>query len=62
MSFQTSVKSFDLSYAKTIGMIAGAGSKTGRGFFNPVSLAVSSDGRIFVVNRNAPRVCVCNMD
>ena len=63
MSTQPATKTFSLEYVKTIGMISAGGSGVGgRGFLNPVGLDVSSDGRIFVVNRTQIRVCICNMD
>ena len=63
MSTQPATKTFNLEYLKTIGMISAGGRFTaGRGFLNPVGLDVSSDGRIFVLNRTQIRVCVCNMD
>ena len=52
-----------LDYVKTIGIVNNA--PVGRGFANPVDLAVHSDGRIFVLNRGAPvftRIGVTNMD
>ena len=55
-----------LEYVKTIGIYNNA--TTGRGFFNPCHLAVSGDGRIFVLNRCDPirgpgiRIGICNLD
>ena len=66
MSTQIASKPFTLQYVKTIGITNNG--DNGRGFANPVSLAVSSDGRIFVLNRCDPiradaiRVGICNLD
>ena len=52
-----------LEYVKTIGIVNNA--PVGRGFANPVDLAIHADGRIFVLNRGAPvftRIGVINMD
>ena len=55
-----------LDYVKTIGIVNNG--LNGRGFANPYDLAVSRDGRIFVLNRCDParasgiRVGVCNLD
>ncbi len=52
-----------LSYVKTIGMTSN--SATGRGFANPIDLAVTDDGRILVLNRGEyvfSRITVCNLD
>lgn len=52
-----------IEYVKTIGIVNNA--PVGRGFANPVDLAVHADGRIFVLNRGAPvftRIGVINMD
>ena len=55
-----------LDYVKTIGIVNNG--LNGRGFGNPYDLAVSRDGRIFVLNRCDPvraagiRVGVCNLD
>ena len=64
MITETVATTFNLEYVKTIGMHSSAIGSVGRGFLSPVGLDVSSDGRIFVLNRDArrPRVCVCNMD
>ena len=67
MSTQTAGIIFTLDYVKTIGILNN-GSGGGRGFLNPTDLAVSSDGRIFVISRcNAAvahrvRVSVCTLD
>ena len=49
-------------YLKTIGIVNNG--LNGRGFAYPYDLAVSADGRIFVLNRwdTAPRVGVCTLD
>ena len=47
-------------YAKTIGMLSTT--RDGRGFRMPYSLAVSGDGRIFVVNRVQMKVAICTYD
>ncbi len=63
MSTQTTTARENLSYTQTIGMIAAGGRyQAGRGFLGPYTLATSSDGRIFVVNRGASRVCICDLD
>ena len=63
MSTQTTTARENLSYTQTIGMIAAGGRyQAGRGFLSPYTLATSSDGRIFVVNRGASRVCICDLD
>ena len=55
-----------LQYVKTIGIVNNG--YNGRGFANPVDLAVSRDGRIFVLNRCDPvrataiRIGICNLD
>jgi DNA-binding beta-propeller fold protein YncE len=59
----TSTQKLSLEYLKTIGIVTN--SPTGRGFANPVDLAVSLEGRILVLNRGAPtftRVGVCSLD
>lgn len=59
----TAAKTLTLEYIKTIGIVNNA--PLGRGFANPVDLAVHPDGRIFVLNRGAPvftRVGVVTMD
>jgi DNA-binding beta-propeller fold protein YncE len=56
-------QALNLKYFKTIGLVNNQ--STGRGFANPIDLAVSADGRILVLNRGAPiftRVGVCNLD
>ena len=55
-----------MKYVKTIGIVNNG--FNGRGFANPVYLAVSRDGRIFVLNRCDPvradaiRIGICNLD
>ena len=62
----TQNSSITLDYVKTIGIVNNG--LNGRGFANPYDLAVSRDGRIFVLNRCDParaaaiRVGVCNID
>ena len=52
-----------MEYVKTIGMISAGGRFTaGRGFTGPYALAISSDGRIYVVNRSQVRICVCDFE
>ena len=66
MGTQVETRPLTLNYVKTIGLVNNG--DNGRGFANPVSLAVSSDGRIFVLNRCDPvragaiRVGICNLD
>jgi len=66
MTTQTATRPTTLEYVKTIGLTNNG--DNGRGYANPVSLAVSSDGRIFVMNRCDPvraraiRVGICNLD
>jgi DNA-binding beta-propeller fold protein YncE len=66
MSAQVATGSTTLVYVKTIGIANN--SNNGRGFANPVSLAVSSDDRIFVLNRSDPvlahaiRVGICTLE
>ncbi len=66
MTTQTQSSSIALEYVKTIGIVNNG--LNGRGFANPYDLAVSRDGRIFVLNRCDParaagiRVGVCNLD
>ena len=66
MSTQTQSASIKLDYAKTIGIVNNG--LNGRGYANPYDLAVSRDGRIFVLNRCDParasgiRIGVCNFD
>ena len=55
---------FELRYSNTIGLAA----MDGRGFSNPCDLAISGDGRVYVLSRtNAPqphgiRVGICNLE
>ena len=59
----TAEKTLTLDYVKTIGIVNNA--PVGRGFANPIDLALHADGRIFVLNRGAPvftRIGVTNMD
>ncbi len=59
----SAAQTLKLDYVKTIGIVNNA--PVGRGFANPVDLAVHSDGRIFVLNRGAPvftRIGVTNME
>ena len=55
-----------LDYVKTIGIVNNG--DNGRGFTNPYDIAVSRDGRIYVLNRCDPfrraaiRVGICNLD
>ena len=66
MTTQTQSPSITLDYLKTIGIVNNG--LNGRGFANPYDLAVSRDGRIFVLNRCDParaaaiRVGVLNLD
>ena len=66
MTAQTQSPSITLDYVKTIGIVNNG--LNGRGYANPYDLAVSRDGRIFVLNRCDParasaiRVGVCNID
>ena len=66
MTTQIQSASITLEYVKTIGIVSNG--LNGRGYANPYDLAVSSDGRIFVLNRCDParaaaiRVGVCNLD
>ena len=66
MTTQTQSASITLDYVKTIGIVNNG--LNGRGYANPYDLAVSSDGRIFVLNRCDParaaaiRVGVCNLN
>ena len=52
MTTQTQSSSKPLDYLKTIGIVNNG--LNGRGFANPYDLAVSRDGRIFVLNRCDP--------
>ena len=66
MSAQAVATGVSLKYVKTVG-IANNGSN-GRGFANPSDLALSRDGRIFVLDRcdavraDAIRIGICNLD
>ncbi len=63
MSTQGATKPFTLTYLKTIGFVNNE--QLGRGFKDPVDLAVGRDGRIFLLNRGAPffsRVGVLTLD
>ena len=66
MSTQTASRALALEYLKTIGIVNNG--DNGRGFANPYDLAISKDGRIFVLNRcdpliaDAVRVGVCTID
>ena len=66
MTTQTQAPSITLDYVKTVGIVNNG--LNGRGYANPYDLAVSRDGRIFVLNRCDParaaaiRVGVCNLD
>ena len=63
---RTAVRPLTLSYVKTIGIVNNG--TNGRGFASPADLAVSRDGRIFVLNRCDPpllkgiRIGICNLD
>ena len=63
MSTQTARLS--LEYVKTIGLTT---NQSGRGFINPYDMAVSRDGRIFVLNhcdsarKNLIRIGIMNFD
>jgi DNA-binding beta-propeller fold protein YncE len=65
VSTQTKTQNIAVDYLKTIGIVNNG--DNGRGFTNPYDLAVSKDGRIFVVNRCDPgrtsaiRVGICNL-
>ena len=56
------INNFRLSYLKTIGILNT--SAHGRGFGQPVDLAINADGHIYVLNRHArlARVGICNLD
>ena len=60
MSAQPAIRSPSLAYVKTMGLYNLQG--IGPGLTNPFSLAVSRDGRIFVLNRTRIRVVICNFD
>ena len=65
MSTHTTKQNITLEYVKTIGLTT---NQTGRGFVNPYDVAVSQDGRIFVLNhcdsarKNLMRVGICTLD
>ena len=64
MNAQTTKTTLRLRYSRTIGLVA----MEGRGFSNPVELAISSDGRMYVVSRAnyeqtyGIRIGICNLD
>ena len=66
MSTQAGIQTIQINYLKTIGIVNNG--LNGRGFATPFDLAVSRDGRIFVLNRCDPprasaiRVGICNLD
>lgn len=63
MTTQSTSKAISLSYLKTIGIVNNQ--PIGRGFANPIDMAFHPDGRIYVMNRGAPRfarVGVINID
>ena len=66
MSIQAATRRLTLKYAKTIGIVNNG--YNGRGFANPYDVAVSREGRIFVLNRCDParaagiRVGICTLD
>ena len=66
MSTQAATSTVSLRYVKTIGIVNNG--YNGRGFANPYDVAVSRDGRIFVLNRCDParasaiRVGICTLD
>jgi tripartite motif-containing protein 71 len=66
VSIQAVTPSITMRYVKTIGIVNNG--FNGRGFANPYDLAVSQDGRIFVLNRCDPtraaaiRVGICTLD
>jgi len=66
VSTQTATADLTLQYVKTIGIVNNG--YNGRGFANPYDVAVSRDGRIFVLNRCDParaaaiRVGICTLD
>ncbi|MGE3539013.1 MAG: 6-bladed beta-propeller [Candidatus Tectimicrobiota bacterium] len=66
MSPQGATAGISLTYVKTIGIVNNG--SNGRGFANPYAVAVSRDGRIFVLNRCDParaaaiRVGICTLD
>ena len=66
MNVHTATMPLSVQYLKTIGIVNNG--FNGRGFTNPIDVAISSDDRIFVLNRcDAPRraairVGICNLD
>jgi DNA-binding beta-propeller fold protein YncE len=66
VSPQAATHTITLQYVKTIGIVNNG--FNGRGFANPYDVAVSRDGRIFVLNRCDParaaaiRVGICTLD
>ena len=66
MTTQAASPALALDYVKTIGIVNNG--SNGRGFANPYDLAVSKDGRVFVLNRCDPprmaaiRIGICNLD
>ena len=66
MATEAPTRTLTVEYVKTIGIVNNG--DNGRGFANPYSLAVSSDGRIFVLNRCDPtrakaiRIGILNLD
>jgi hypothetical protein len=52
VSTQVTTHTITLQYVKTIGIVNNG--YNGRGFANPYNVAVSQDGRIFVLNRCDP--------
>ena len=59
----SAAQTLKIEYVKTIGIVNNA--PVGRGFANPIDLALHPDGRIFVLNRGAPvftRIGVTTMD
>jgi len=65
VSTRTTQQRFKLDYVKTIGVTT---NQSGRGFINPYDIAISHDGRIFVLNhcdsarKNLMRIGICNLD
>ena len=66
MSTLAGTQAMTIEYLKTIGIVNNG--SNGRGFATPYDLAVSGDGRIYVLNRCDPpraaaiRVGICNLD
>jgi tripartite motif-containing protein 71 len=66
VSIEAGTSHMTLKYVKTIGIVNNG--YNGRGFANPYDVAVSQDGRIFVLNRCDParaaaiRVGICTLD